>query len=118
MVRDRGALARIVDDGRIENVYRLQIMNATERAQRYAVRGRRAARHRGRRCGERTQRPAQAEVGPAQERWVPVRVQLPYEAAQPLAGRSHAIGFRIERLAGDGEAARTVHEKSTFIVPR
>jgi cytochrome c oxidase accessory protein FixG len=118
VVRDRGTLARIVEDGKVENVYRLQIMNATERVQRYAVTveglpgiavvdpagGRTAA--------------AQAEVGPAQARWVPVRVQLPYEAAQPLAGKSHAIGFRIERLGGDGEAARALHEKSTFIVPR
>src|SRR6185369_6956459 len=27
VVRDRGTLARLVDDGRIENVYRLQVMN-------------------------------------------------------------------------------------------
>jgi polyferredoxin len=31
VVRDRGSLARIVEGGRLENVYRLQIMNATER---------------------------------------------------------------------------------------
>jgi polyferredoxin len=30
VVRDRGAMARVVDDGWVENVYRLQIMNATE----------------------------------------------------------------------------------------
>ena len=30
VVRDRGALARLVDEGRIENVYRLQMMNASE----------------------------------------------------------------------------------------
>ncbi|HPO20295.1 MAG TPA: cytochrome c oxidase accessory protein CcoG, partial [Rubrivivax sp.] len=41
IVRDRASLARLVDDGQIENIYRLQIMNATETAQRYrvAVRG-------------------------------------------------------------------------------
>ena len=37
VVRDRGALARLVDDGQIENVYRLQMMNATELPQRYRV---------------------------------------------------------------------------------
>ena len=31
--RDRGSLARIVDGGNLENVYRLQIMNATEATQ-------------------------------------------------------------------------------------
>ena len=38
VVRDRGTLARLVDDGRIENVYRLQMMNATERVQHYRIR--------------------------------------------------------------------------------
>jgi polyferredoxin len=30
IVRDRAALSRIVAGGKLENVYRLQIMNATE----------------------------------------------------------------------------------------
>ncbi len=33
VVRDRASLARIVDEGRVENVYRLQVMNATEQPQ-------------------------------------------------------------------------------------
>jgi hypothetical protein len=35
VIRDRGALARMVEQGRIENVYRLQLMNATEATQVY-----------------------------------------------------------------------------------
>ena len=37
VIRDRGALAREAEDGRIENTYRLQVMNTAERAQSYAV---------------------------------------------------------------------------------
>lgn len=37
VVRDRAALARLVEDGWIENVYRLQIMNAAESPHRYRV---------------------------------------------------------------------------------
>ena len=37
VVRDRAALARLVEDGWIENVYRLQIMNSAESPQRYRV---------------------------------------------------------------------------------
>ncbi len=37
VVRDRSVLSRIVEDGEVENLYRLQLMNATERAQRYRV---------------------------------------------------------------------------------
>jgi len=37
VVRDRASMARIVDGGKLENVYRLQVMNATEMTQRYQV---------------------------------------------------------------------------------
>jgi cytochrome c oxidase accessory protein FixG len=111
VVRDRGSLARIVADGQVENVYRLQIMNATEHAQRYAVAVEGLP-------GIAVVRSEPADVGPAQARWVPVRVQLPHASAAPLAGRSSAITFRIERLAEGAQPARTVLEKSTFIVPR
>ena len=37
VIKDRGALARIVDEGTVENVYRLQIMNRTEVPQTYQV---------------------------------------------------------------------------------
>ncbi len=104
VVRDRGTLARIVSGGRIENVYRLQIMNATESSQHYriTVQGLR---------GLAIDSESTMEVGATQSRWVPVRVQLPYEAA--VAG-SHPIGFDIEAV----ESAERVHEKSVFLVPR
>ena len=37
VIRDRGALAREVEDGRIENTYRLQVMNTSERGQAFAL---------------------------------------------------------------------------------
>jgi polyferredoxin len=37
VIRDRGALAREVEDGRIENTYRLQVMNTSERSQAFAL---------------------------------------------------------------------------------
>jgi cytochrome c oxidase accessory protein FixG len=37
VIRDRGALAREAEDGRIENTYRLQVMNTAERDQAYAI---------------------------------------------------------------------------------
>ena len=111
VVRDRGSLARIVADGQVENVYRLQIMNATERAQRYAISAEGLP-------GLTVVASAAADIGPAQARWVPVRVQLPHASAAPLAGKSSAITFRIERLADGDQPARSVHEKSTFLVPR
>src|SRR5574343_192362 len=74
IVRDRASLARIVDDGRIENVYRLQIMNATEAPQRFhlAVSGIPGADIAG---------VHDYVVGPAEARWVSVNVQVPPQAA-------------------------------------
>lgn len=37
VIRDRGALGREVEDGMIENVYRLQIMNTAETSHRYKI---------------------------------------------------------------------------------
>jgi cytochrome c oxidase accessory protein FixG len=110
VVRDRGALARQVGEGAIENVYRLQLMNATESVQRYRVRVEQLD-------GAVISSRAEFEVGPAQARWLPVSVQLPPAAAQALGPGAHPLRFRIERLDAD-EAPAGVHEKSTFVIPR
>jgi cytochrome c oxidase accessory protein FixG len=104
VVRDRGVMARIVSGGMIENVYRIQVMNATESEQHYrlAVSGLR---------GLALASDEMVAVGPAQSHWVVVRLQLPYEAAS--AG-THAINFEV--TAQDGGAQ--VREKSMFLVPR
>jgi hypothetical protein len=51
------------------------------------------------------------EVGPAQSRWVAVRLQLPYGTATPGA---HPVYFDVR--SDDGNAR--VSEKATFMVPR
>ena len=104
VVRDRGALSRIVAGGRLENVYRLQVMNATEQARRYRIGASGLD-------GLAIASDAFIEVGPAQSRWVPVRLQVAYGAAPP---GSHPIEFSIADAAGDS----VVHEKSVFLVPR
>jgi cytochrome c oxidase accessory protein FixG len=104
VVRDRGSLARIVEGGRLENVYRLQIMNATERQQRYRIEA-----HGLEGLGVSPAEPV--EVGPAQSRWVAVRLQLPYGSA--TAG-SHPVHFDVRSVDGSAQ----VSEKATFMVPR
>jgi len=104
VVRDRGSLARIVSGGKIENVYRLQIMNATESAQKYRVdvsglQGIAVASER------------EFVVDATESRWIAVRLELPYEGA--VAG-SHPIRFDISAP----EHAQHVLEKSVFLVPR
>jgi cytochrome c oxidase accessory protein FixG len=105
VVRDRGVMARLVGHGDIENVYRLQLMNATEKDQQYRldVAGF---------DGARIVSDPTVEVGPAQSRWVPVRVLAP--AGLATAG-SHPIVFKIATSTGSREE---VTERSVFLVPR
>jgi len=104
VVRDRAALSRIVAGGKLENVYRLQVMNATEEPQRYRLAAEGLP-------GLALVSDAEVAVGPAESRWVAVRLQIPYGSAP--AG-SHPIHFNIGTVAGDAQ----VSEKSVFLVPR
>jgi polyferredoxin len=108
VVRDRMTLARLVDDGQIENVYRLQLMNATERVQRYRVAVQGIA-------GARLANPAEVEVMPAQARWVTLAVRVPPQSARSLGPGAHPIRFQV---ATGADAVGAVSEKSTFVVPR
>jgi cytochrome c oxidase accessory protein FixG len=113
VVRDRASLARIVDEGRIENLYRLQIMNATEARHRFRVQVQGLP---GIALGE----PLDVELAPAEARWVTVGVQVAPQAAQQAGTGAHPIVFHIDRLASSGDAgnAASIEEKSTFVVPR
>jgi len=117
VVRDRGALARIVEDGWVENVYRLQIMNTTESAQRLrvSVQGLEAAR---------IDRSEALALKAAEARWMAVAVRIPPEVAERLGAGAHPVHFEValERaMPGVGTGAEPAHrliEKSTFLVPR
>ncbi len=114
VLRDRASLARIVDEGRIENVYRLQIMNASEQAQRYRIAV-------GGLPGLTLVRSDEVEVGPAAARWVPVAVQLPPQAAQAAGPGAHRIDFEVaqQRAPSDPQGPQWQRsERSTFVVPR
>ena len=104
VVRDRGALARIADGGRIENVFRMQIMNATEATQQFHI--------------SVTGMPElevvsenDIEIASTQARWVAVRVLGPMDGAAP---GSHTIHFEIAAKSGIGKLT----EKAAFIIPR
>ena len=110
VIKDRGTLARIVDDGTVENVYRIQIMNRTEAPQTYRVT-----------VGGIEGLILQARevtVAPAGIESVVASVQLPLEQAQPLRGRSAAIEFEVAARADGSDRPAVLRERSTFHVPR
>ena len=105
VIRDRGALAREVEDGLIENVYRLQIINSAETQRRYvlSVSGL---------PGVVIDSDKEVEVPPASNRLVPVRVRV-----GPGIGEqgSNTIQFRVEAV-DDPTVVR--EEDASFFVPR
>ena len=103
VIRDRAAIAREVEGGQIENVYRLQLMN-TEEEERYyyvVVSGL---------PGIHLATPGQFMVDGASARMVTVRVRVAPGAVQP---GTHAIQFQVSAA---GVAGVEVREKSVFIV--
>jgi len=114
VVKDRGALARVVDEGVVENVYRIQVMNRLEATQQYRVTASGIA-------GLAVSAP-QLSAGPAGVTSAAVTLKLPLASAQALLGTSTPVTFEVSVLGpanSNAEGARAVQrEKSTFFVPR
>ena len=109
VVRDRAALARIVTGGLIENVYRLQFMNAAEKRLHFKIEAEGLQ-------GLSLVTESIVAVQATESLWVPVRLHLPYDAATP---GSHTIHFRITSFVdNDSQVLGEVVEKSAFLVPR
>lgn len=107
--RDRSVMARLVENGMLENVYRMQIMNATESTQQYRI-------------DVSGLNNATVKVGTAQgnqlitiqsteARWVVVGVDIP-DGSEPTG--KHKIAFDIESIG----TKEVVIEESIFLVPR
>lgn len=105
VMRDRGALGREVEDGAIENVYRLQIMNTTEQPHRYriAVAGL---------PGLALATPPEVMLAATETLAVPVRLRAPRGA-----GHAGSNPIQISLQAVDAAPLR-VAEPAVFLVPR
>lgn len=104
VVRDRASLARIVSDGKIENNYRLQIMNAAEHEQRFTLAATGVP-------GLTLVTDDQVIVESTESKWISVLLQVPYDA---IAAGSHPIHFSITSSSPNEK----IVEKSVFLVPR
>jgi polyferredoxin len=109
VVRDRASLARIVSGGHIENVYRLQIMNAAEKNQNFRIFAT------GMNDVEVMIDSENLVVASTQSRWVSVRLHVPYGSA--LSGK-YPVQFTIEAVDENGKVIEKLEEKSVFLIPR
>jgi cytochrome c oxidase accessory protein FixG len=103
VIRDRAAIAREVEGGRIENVYRLQIMNTAEAGRVFdiGVDGLPTLH---------VASEARIELEPTSAQMVLVRARVDPGAAQP---GTHKIEFTVRAVGVEGVAVR---EQSVFIV--
>ena len=104
IVRDRGTLARILPGGLLENVYRIQIMNASAMPQTFTLSPQGLD-------GIKLASESKIEVPAAQSRWVALRLDIPYGSQK---SGSHTIELSIQSDM-DG---RALIEKTVFYVPR
>lgn len=109
VVRDRGVMARLVDGGMLENVYRLQIMNGTVTTQHYRLNATGLKDLTIESDGAEVNQ--SITVNPAEARWISVRLEIPDGSVDSGA---HQVQFEIQSL----DSKETVTEKSVFLVPR
>ncbi|MDQ9170512.1 cytochrome c oxidase accessory protein CcoG [Oxalobacteraceae bacterium R-40] len=105
VIRDRGVMAREVEDGIIENVFRLQIMNTDEFAHRYIIKVRGID-------SISLASDNEVEVDATTSRAVPVRVRVPHGKGEK---GSNKIEFELQAV---DRPDLNVTEKAVFIVPR
>lgn len=105
VIRDRGSMAREVEDGMIENVFRLQIMNTDEAAHRYRISVSGID-------GISLVTQNEVQLQGTESRAVPVTVRTPRGRGQ--AG-SNAVVFGLQDL--DNPQVE-VQEKAKFFIPR
>jgi cytochrome c oxidase accessory protein FixG len=117
VIRDRGVMARLSDDGKLENVYRLQIMNGTESVQHYKLS---ATGIKDLEIESEAVTDDESDykkhndtimVNPTESRWLIVDLKIPDGTFET---GSHKIEFQIEAV----ESKEIVTEKSVFLVPR
>jgi cytochrome c oxidase accessory protein FixG len=109
VIRDRGVMARLAEGGMLENVYRLQIMNATESEQQYQLSA----------SGidnlkietDVADKNQSVTVNSAESRSIPVRLQIPDGS---IKSGSHHINFVIKSVNEN----ESIDEEAIFLVPR
>ena len=104
IIRDRGVMSRIVDGGKIENVYLVRVMNTTESEQNYEIRVNGLP-------GAVVAEGGEMTIGPAQVEQHVVSVRVPFGTIEP---GSHPIYLDIRETGSNAQ----VTEKAPFLVPK
>ena len=105
VIRDRGSMGREIEDGLIENVYRLQIMNTEEAAHRYRISVSGIE-------GIVLQGASDITLGPTESRGMPVNLRIPAGAGEQGSNKIFVT------ITDTDNPDVQVSEKAVFFVPR
>lgn len=105
VIRDRGSMGREIEDGLIENVYRLQIMNTEEAAHRYRISVSGID-------GIVLQGASDITLGPTESRGMPVNLRIPAGAGEQGSNKIFVT------ITDTDNPDVQVSEKAVFFVPR
>ena len=105
VIRDRGSMGREIENGLIENVYRLQIMNTEEAAHRYRISVSGIE-------GIVLQGASDITLGPTESRGMPVNLRIPAGAGEQGSNKIFVT------ITDTDNPDVQVSEKAVFFVPR
>lgn len=106
--RDRGALARVIGNGDVENTYLLQVTNSLEHSREYQIK------YSGPE-GMLLATPANIAVEATGTNSIPVRLVLPYLWARDQGGKTLTVELAVQTV-DQKEPPQSV--RSTFLVPK
>ncbi|MFO1272838.1 MAG: cytochrome c oxidase accessory protein CcoG [Rubrivivax sp.] len=108
VMRDRGVMARVVEAGAVENLYRVQLINRSDRAASYTLAAEGMP-------GLQLQPARAVALQPGEVKPFTVHLLLPPVGSNGAEPGAHPIAFT---LTAEGAAAPLLRERSTFVVPR
>ena len=108
IIRDKRVLAREIEGKYIENIYKLNVMNTTEQAQRFTVSVDGLS-------DIRIDRGAQIEAESASTAASVLTIRIPVEVAEKVKAGSHTIFLTVK---SDADVGISVREKAVFLIPR
>lgn len=109
VMRDRFVMTRWSEDGDVENVYRLQLMNATDRHQTVQI-------GLSSELNAQITGPAVFEIEPTQAMTLPMTVRVANTMAASHSGQ--IVHIRFNAFAPQNQQFRRVQEESTFVMTK
>ena len=106
VVKDRGSLGRLLEDGRVENTYRVHVLNTDALPRRFTVAAQGLP-------GLQARWQAPLQVGGTERASVTLYLSVPAEAVQDRLGQAQPVVLEVTR--DDGVAVRA---PASFYVPR